>query len=1046
MNNNNNNNSHQQAQAGLNNNNSETGSSKRQFFTSKAINLSSKLLTKSANYLSSKDLDSFANPINKVNNGINTKPTHQPTNQQQQQHHHRNLKHAKQYSTSTDAWHKWDRDTCNWNMIVGGQPVNGNNQSKRNSLQSSSSQQPQQKQQQPPQKPLTQTPPITPSNPGYLSYFHPQNWQRKNKESAYTEDHLVCFPGFVALGSPSHSRAGDIELFISIHAFRARPTLDNMTRSQRLVHSMICKMTGLPPLPSTNGTPLVDSNPENTTTLIEEELIGWDEEQNEKMRKFEPILPSTNQSPNRQSRLSTSFDRQIRLSEQIQQLQPLDTQSTSQAAQIICTAPTPIKTNMPNPLLISSLSRSSSTSSTSSYRRLFHPDVNLKHPNDLLDNGVGRMMEKFNIEKEDLLTLHFNLKERLHSFFSQKSESTKVRLKLFGICSSMTTTGSISKNLFRSRIESPTLLTPELEQDEFIINNGRPLLTQVITTKPGGVWSDKLVLPWQTIETHLRVYQMQQKANSANLSQSSSSQSPETGITRLRIEAELIKDEASDSCPKAPELAPDPASNKDQQLRKLSVGKSSLVMELDVIPALAETVHVISDIDDTIKHTNVLGGLKSVFKNVFLAGLDQVAIEGMAKWYQDLQELGCWMHYISNSPLELWYCIEGFLAANGFPRGSISLKEYARGATSILSGMLESAGSRKRASPLPIPSDNLSNPLTQRVESIIKQFPNSKFICVGDSGEQDLEMYVSLAQAYPGRIISIYIRDVTTPAILGKDISIDQLSASDQASSDWEDQIRPRNQTRANVFAASRSSSPSRYSFTMAESNSQRSKSFDLLSHTVPVPVNKRFSHRPVAPPKPQHLSSKPGSAPKPVVDANKRLSKVQLSANSSTDHLFDSSTNSPRSASFNTTASSLDNQYRFEKDGASPSMSSTFNTNRTSYQPSTITTTNTNTLAEDIKVQSLLDGFRTRVHKAESELNQLQLINPTSQQNHHQTDPLYHQPQSLSHEPSRDQLAQQQKMQVCFTNTKLKLFRTGFDDCVAESVADVKKLLNLNN
>ncbi|KAA1068007.1 hypothetical protein PGT21_024719 [Puccinia graminis f. sp. tritici] len=895
-----------------------------------------------------------------INNGINTKPTHQPTNQHQ--HHHRNLKHAKQYSTSTDAWHKWDRDTCNWNMIVGGQPVNGNNQSKRNSLQSSSSQQPQQKQQQPPQKPLTQTPPITPSNPGYLSYFHPQNWQRKNKESAYTEDHLVCFPGFVALGSPSHSRAGDIELFISIHAFRARPTLDNMTRSQRLVHSMICKMTGLPPLPSTTGTPLVDSNPENTTTLIEEELIGWDEEQNEKMRKFEPILPSTNQSPN--LHLSGRPDYLYRTH--------------------------PIKTNMPNPLLISSLSRSSSSSSTSSYRRLFHPDVNLnlKHPNDLLDNGVGRMMEKFNIEKEDLLTLHFNLKERLHSFFSQKSESTKVRLKLFGICSSMTTTGSISKNLFRSRIESPTLLTPELEQDEFIINNGRPLLTQVITTKPGGVWSDKLVLPWQTIETHLRVYQMQQKANSANLSQNSSSQSPETGITRLRIEAELIKDEASDSCPKAPELAPDPASNKDQQLRKLSVGKSSLVMELDVIPALAETVHVISDIDDTIKHTNVLGGLKSVFKNVFLAGLDQVAIEGMAKWYQDLQELGCWMHYIR----------------------SISLKEYARGATSILSGMLESAGSRKRA----------------------------RFICVGDSGEQDLEMYVSLAQAYPGRIISIYIRDVTTPAILGKDISIDQLSASDQASSDWEDQIRPRNQTRANVFAASRSSSPSRYSFTMAESNSQRSKSFDLLSHTVPVPVNKRFSHRPVAPPKPQHLSSKPGSAPKPVVDANKRLSKVQLSANSSTDHLFDSSTNSPRSASFNTTASSLDNQFRFEKDGASPSMISTFNTNRTSYQPSTITTTNTNTLAEDIKIQSLLDAFRTRVHKAETELNQLQLINPTSQQNHHQTDPLYHQHQSLSHKPSRDQLAQQQKMQVCFTNTKLKLFRTGFDDCVAEAVADL--------
>ncbi|WAQ92516.1 hypothetical protein PtA15_16A425 [Puccinia triticina] len=927
-------------------------SSKRQLFASKALNLSSKLLTKSANYLSSKDLDSLANPLNRVNGN------------------HR--RHSKQ--RSSELWQEWDKDTCNWNMIVGGN-------AKRASIQPAASQ----------QRPLTQSPPVNSSNPGYLSYFHPQNWQRKNKESPYNEDHLVCFPGFVALGSPSHSRAGDIELFISIHAFRARSTLDQMNRSQRLVHSMICKMTGLPPLASTSGSTLIESSAENTAALMEQELTGCDEEHDEKMRKFEPLLPSTIQSnPTHQSRPSLTSAREAGAS-----LQPLDTQLASQPAQIICTAPTPIKPNMPTPLphpaTNKALSRNSSTSSTDSYRRMLQNEPSLlKHPHELLDTRMGHLMEKFSIEKEDLHTLHFNLKERLHSFFSQKSESTKVRLKLFGICSSTATAGSIAKSLFRSRTEAPTLLTPELDRDEFIINNGRPLLTQVITTKPGGVWSDKLVLPWQTIETHLRVHQMQQKANSAH---NSSSQSPDTGITRLRIEAELIRDESNDSFPRGPEpMASDP-SKKDIQLRKLSVGKSSLVMELDVIPALAESVHVISDIDDTIKHTNVLGGLKAVFKNVFLAGFDQVSIPGMAEWYQSLQELGCWMHYISNSPMELWYCIEGFLAANGFPRGSISLKEYARGATSILSGMWESAGARKRA----------------RVESIINRFPNSKFICVGDSGEQDLEMYVSLAQAYPGRIMSIYIRDVTTPVILGKDISIDQLSTADRPLSDWEDlMMRPPTQIKANILSPSRSSSPSRQSFAMPvnlpENNPLRSKSVDVLSNSnniVAGPSKKRNSHRPIAPPKPLHLSSKPAGS-RAVADISKRMSHVEQSLNQTHAHLCDPSIKSSRSASIDITpSSSRESHIGFDKEYAS-SMAPICTT-KSSYQP-------TPSSADDIKTQSLLDGFRNRIKKP-------------------------------SYDRSGDQ--DRQKFQVSFPNTKLKLFRSGFDECVAESIRDVKKVLN---
>lgn len=37
------------------------------------------------------------------------------------------------------------------------------------------------------------------------------------------------------------------------------------------------------------------------------------------------------------------------------------------------------------------------------------------------------------------------------------------------------------------------------------------------------------------------------------------------------------------------------------------------------------------------------------------------------------------------------------------------------------------------------------------------------FILVGDSGEQDLNLYVQLACEYPENVLAIYIRDVTTP-------------------------------------------------------------------------------------------------------------------------------------------------------------------------------------------------------------------------------------------------------------------------------------------
>ncbi|HEX2535523.1 MAG TPA: App1 family protein, partial [Chitinophagaceae bacterium] len=44
---------------------------------------------------------------------------------------------------------------------------------------------------------------------------------------------------------------------------------------------------------------------------------------------------------------------------------------------------------------------------------------------------------------------------------------------------------------------------------------------------------------------------------------------------------------------------------------------------------------------------------------------------------------------------------------------------------------------------------------------ILDTFPNLKFICIGDSGQHDPEIYRQVVQEYPGRILGVYIRDVS---------------------------------------------------------------------------------------------------------------------------------------------------------------------------------------------------------------------------------------------------------------------------------------------
>ncbi|KAK2041441.1 actin patch protein 1 [Colletotrichum somersetense] len=158
-------------------------------------------------------------------------------------------------------------------------------------------------------------------------------------------------------------------------------------------------------------------------------------------------------------------------------------------------------------------------------------------------------------------------------------------------------------------------------------------------------------------------------------------------------------------------------------------------------------VSLISDIDDTIKRSNISGGAKEIFRNTFVRELKDLTVEGVREWYNELHKMGVSMHYCSNSPWQLFPVLASYFLIAGLPPGSLHLKQY----SGMLQGIFEPVAERKKST------------LTR----LMHDFPERRFLLVGDSGEADLEVYTELVEAHPGRIIAIFIRDVTTPEQTG---------------------------------------------------------------------------------------------------------------------------------------------------------------------------------------------------------------------------------------------------------------------------------------
>ncbi|MCB0121609.1 MAG: DUF2183 domain-containing protein [Caldilineaceae bacterium] len=166
-----------------------------------------------------------------------------------------------------------------------------------------------------------------------------------------------------------------------------------------------------------------------------------------------------------------------------------------------------------------------------------------------------------------------------------------------------------------------------------------------------------------------------------------------------------------------------------------------------MVPPANSNFGVISDLDDTVLQTHATSLLHMARLTLFHNARTRLPFAGVAEFYQALQrgpqgKGSNPIFYVSSSPWNLYDLLFEFLAFHGIPHGPLFLRDLG-----LRRDLLGSAGHH-------------SHKLAQ-VEHLLGVYPNLPFILIGDSGQEDPEIYQEIVQRFPARIMAIYIRDVS---------------------------------------------------------------------------------------------------------------------------------------------------------------------------------------------------------------------------------------------------------------------------------------------
>ncbi len=150
------------------------------------------------------------------------------------------------------------------------------------------------------------------------------------------------------------------------------------------------------------------------------------------------------------------------------------------------------------------------------------------------------------------------------------------------------------------------------------------------------------------------------------------------------------------------------------------------------VQELSAKTLIVSDIDDTIKMTDVLGSKgKIVINGLF----KEKAFAGMSELYNKMNNADTDIYYVSGSPEYIKFRIKDFLDENNFPQQqNIVLKRRMK--------------------------DDTYEYKVGAIRELIKKVNPDKVILIGDDTEHDPHVYETIQAENPALVEGIYIRSI----------------------------------------------------------------------------------------------------------------------------------------------------------------------------------------------------------------------------------------------------------------------------------------------
>ena len=162
-----------------------------------------------------------------------------------------------------------------------------------------------------------------------------------------------------------------------------------------------------------------------------------------------------------------------------------------------------------------------------------------------------------------------------------------------------------------------------------------------------------------------------------------------------------------------------------------------------LVPATTASYGVISDMDDTVIQSHVTDFIRAAGMVLLENARTRLPFPGVAAFYTALVQGRSGtadnpVFYVSSSPWNLYDVIAEFLEAQQIPAGPMLLRDWDLGPSLLRNASYKSGVIRE----------------------ILATYPRMPFVLIGDSGQEDPEIYAEVVSTHPGRILAVYIRNV----------------------------------------------------------------------------------------------------------------------------------------------------------------------------------------------------------------------------------------------------------------------------------------------